>query len=121
LCAEPFCSLCLVTIKGAQYCGDCKMSAIKEEAMAGAGIIGDCAEASEALKYALVGIICCQIILGPIAIAKALKAKQIIAENPRLGGSGKATAALIIGIVDTILGVVAIILRISAAGNRGPW
>ena len=45
---------------------------------------------------------------------KALKAKKMIAMNPRLTGSGKATAALIIACVGLLLWVLGIIVRIAA-------
>ena len=120
-CAENFCNLCLVTVKGAKYCGECKGSAIQGDAIASSqGPAGVCQEASDALKYALIGIICFGIILEPIAISKALKAKKMIAENPRLEGAGKATAALFIAIAVLILWVLSIIARVSAAGRGIP-
>jgi hypothetical protein len=71
-----------------------------------------CKEATEALIYAIIGLFCCGIILGPIAIFKALNAKKLIQANPQLTGSGKATAALIIGILGVIGWVVSIIERL---------
>ena len=119
-CAEPFCESCLVTVKGQKYCAECKNSAIKGDAVvANQGPAGVCEEAGEALKYAIIGIFCFQPILGPISIAKALKAKSLIKANPRLEGSGKATAALIIGIIDLLLGIVGIILKVAEVGHRG--
>lgn len=73
-----------------------------------------CKEANEALTYAIVGIFCCGIILEPVAISKALKAKRMIAMNPRLTGSGKCTAALIIAIVGLVLWVLGVIARVAA-------
>jgi len=117
-CAESFCSPCLVTIKGAQYCAECKKSALGQDAIAANdGPAGVCEEAGQALKYALIGIIVLGIILGPIAISKALKAKRMIAQNPRLEGSGKATAAVIIGILDIIFSILFIASRASSAGR----
>jgi len=117
-CAEPFCSACLVPIKGAKYCAECKTSALKGDSVASnQGPVGVCEEANEALKYALIGIVCFGIILEPIAISKALKAKKMIAENPRLEGSGKATAALIIACAALGLWVLGVIARVSAAGK----
>lgn len=71
-----------------------------------------CKEANEALTYSIIGVFCFGIILEPIAIMKALKAKKMIAMNPRLTGSGKATAALIIGIVGLILWILGMITRV---------
>lgn len=107
-CAEPFCTNCLVTLKGAQYCGSCKGMAV-----AAAPILEECKEAAEALKYAIVGIFCFGIVLEPVAISKALKARQLIAANPTLGGRGKATAALIIGIVALGVWVLGLVARFS--------
>jgi len=72
-----------------------------------------CKEAGEALTYAIIGIFCCGIIFEPLAISKALKAKKMIEMNPRLTGSGKASAALIIAIVGLVLWVLGVIIRIS--------
>ena len=72
-----------------------------------------CKEASEALTYAIVGIFCFGIILEPIALVKASKAKKMIEMNPRLTGSGKVTAAYIIAIVGLVLWVLGVIARVS--------
>jgi len=69
-----------------------------------------CKEAKDALIIAIVGIFCgLGIILGPIAIAKASTAKKMIQADPRLTGEGKATAAMVIGIIVTILSALGII------------
>lgn len=98
-CMEPFCSNCLVTVSGRSYCGACKVSALREGTMGFDGVVYESQEANEALKYALIGFLCLGPILEPIAIIKALRAKKEIAANPNLTGSGKATAALVIGII----------------------
>lgn len=77
-----------------------------------------CKEANEALTYSIVGIFCFGIILEPIAISKALKARKMMQLNPRLSGSGKATAALIIGIVALVLWVIGMIGRFSRWSGR---
>jgi hypothetical protein len=118
-CAEAFCPDCLVTMSGQKYCASCKVMALKGQAPV---VIEEatipCKEASEALKYAIIGIFCFGIILEPIAINKALKARKMIAMNPRLTGSGKATAALIIGVIALILWVLGMISRVSDATRR---
>lgn len=76
-----------------------------------------CKEAGTALTYAIIGIFCFGIILEPIAISKALKAKKIMELNPRLTGSGKANAALVIAIVGLVLWVIGMIARFSQIGN----
>ena len=72
-----------------------------------------CKLAGEALTYAIVGLFCFGIILEPIAIIKANKAKKMMAANPALTGSGKATAALTIAIIGLVLWVLGIISRVS--------
>jgi hypothetical protein len=74
-----------------------------------------CATADEALKYALIGLICFGIILEPMAISKALKAKREIAADPQLTGEGKANAALIIAIIGLGLWVLGMIARFANA------
>jgi len=120
-CAEPFCPDCLVEMQGQKYCASCKTMALR----GGAPAVPEeatipCKEADEALKYALIGILCFGIILEPVAISKALKARKMIAMNPRLTGSGKATAALIMGIVLLILWVIGLIARFAAIGRGQP-
>lgn len=113
-CAEPFCPNCLVEIQGRKYCGSCKVMALQGGPIPIGEATVPCPEASDALKYALIGIFCFGIILEPIAIAKALKAKKLMSMNPNLTGAGKATAALIIGIVTLILWVIGMLVRVSS-------
>lgn len=114
-CAEPFCGNCLVTIRGKSYCAGCKSMAVSPDA--GPKLM--CHEANEALKYALVGIICFGIILEPVAISKALKARKMIAANPRLDGGGRATAALIIASIVLVLNIIGLAIRVSNVGQPG--
>ena len=72
-----------------------------------------CPEADEALKYAIIGIFCFGIILGPIAISKAFKARKMIQANPRLSGEGKVTAAITIGFIGLALWVIGLLVRLS--------
>ena len=96
-CAEPFCPDCLVEINGQKYCGSCKVVAIKGQPVIEEEPSIKCPEANEALQMALVSIFCFGIILAPMALFKAQKAKKIIAANPKLLGAGKVTAATVIG------------------------
>jgi len=111
-CAESFCPNCLVEIHGQKYCGSCKVLAVQGQPAVEAGTI-PCKEAGSALIIAIVGLIICGVVLGPIAISKALKAKKMIEANPRLTGSGKATAALVIGILDLVFWALYIVGRVS--------
>jgi hypothetical protein len=116
-CAEPFCADCLVEVQGQKYCGACKTMALR----GGSPIVEEatipCKEANDALTYSIIGVLCFGIILEPIAISKALKAKKMIEMNPRLTGSGKATAALIIGIVGLVLWVLGMATRVMNANK----
>ena len=69
-------------------------------------------EAIASLVCAIVGFFTLGIILGPIAIVLAKTARRKIREDPELGGDGIATAGLVIGIVDTALWVVGIVIGI---------
>jgi hypothetical protein len=105
-CMEPFCANCLVTVRGRKYCSSCKVMAVGDRMPMVEMATIPCEEANEALKYALIGIVCLGFILQPIALVKAIQAKKLIAANPALTGSGKATAAMVISCV--VLGLYAI-------------
>ncbi len=79
-----------------------------------------CKEANESLIYSIVGILCCGIILGPVAIWKGVRAKKLIAENPYLTGAGMATAGIVIGIIDTVYFTISIIYAVVNAMNNIP-
>ncbi|MEA2163178.1 MAG: hypothetical protein QOK37_1305 [Thermoanaerobaculia bacterium] len=113
-CMEPFCSNCLVTIRGRKFCGSCKITALGSSLPVVEMATEPCAEAAEALKYAIIGIFCFGIIIEPIAISKALKARKLIAANPNLTGEGKANAALVIGILGLVLWVLGMVARMRA-------
>jgi len=113
-CAETFCANCLVNIGGQKYCGSCKVLAVSGRPIVEQATIPS-AMASDALKYALIGIICFPIILQPMAIYKAVQAKKEIAADPQLTGEGKANAALVIGIVTLSLWLLAIFARVANA------
>ncbi len=112
-CAEAFCGNCLVNLNGQNYCSSCKVMAVSGRPIVEEATI-PCKEAGEALTYAIVGLFCFGIILEPIALIKANKAKAMLAANPRLTGSGKATAAMVIAIIGLVLWGLGIIARIAA-------
>jgi hypothetical protein len=112
-CMEPFCANCLVTVRGRRYCSSCKIMAVGDRMPMVEMATIPCAEADEAFKYALIGIFCFGFILQPIALVKAIQAKKLIAANPALSGSGKATAAVVISCVILglyALGILAVLL-----------
>lgn len=111
-CAEAFCPACLVEIKGQKYCGACKVVAVQGTQVVEQATV-PCKEADEALKYAIFSLFCFGFILGPVAISKAVKAKQMMNLNPQLAGSGKAMAAIIIGTIGLLLWVLGIISRVA--------
>ena len=92
-CMGAFCSDCLTVIGDEKYCDSCSSVLFRDVETL------PCKEASDALKCAVFGLVFIGIILEPIAIFKAFKAKDMINKNPRLTGSGKATAALIIAVI----------------------
>jgi len=112
-CAESFCSNCIIMIDGLPYCGSCKIMAVKQKPEIAFTQQMPCKEAQDALTMAIVGIFCFGIILGPMAISKAVKAQQMINANPNLTGSGKATAAIVLGIIVTLLSVLGIISMVA--------
>lgn len=71
-----------------------------------------CEAAGKALAYSLFGIFCFGIVLGPIAIAKAIEAKRQIRDNPRLAGLAKANVGLLMGVTVTILWVLGMYSRV---------
>lgn len=116
-CAESFCGDCLVEIHGQNYCGSCKVMAVRGQPLVEEATL-PCKEAGEALTYAIVGLFCVGIILEPIALVKASKARKMMDMNPRLTGSGKATAATIIACVGLGLWILGIISRVIAASHN---
>lgn len=110
-CAQPYCSDCLVEILGRKYCGGCKTMALGEAPILTDDDVEPCQEAKEALIYALISFFGCGIgvLLGPLAVIKAMQARKRLGANPRLGGSERVAAALVIGVVATILWLLALI------------
>jgi hypothetical protein len=102
-CAEPFCGNCLVEVSGQKYCGSCKTMVLEGRKIVLEEATMPCPEAGEALRYAIFSLFCFGIFLGPVAVSKAWKARQIIADDPRLSGYGKANAAIVIGLVGFLL------------------
>jgi len=68
--------------------------------------------AGKALTYSIVGIFCFGIILGPMAIAKAIEAKKEIREDPRLGGLAKANVGLLLGAAEIVLWLIGMVAKL---------
>jgi len=96
-CMGDFCGDCLIEISGEQICRRCGARMVQEDTTIA------CKEASDALKFALVGVLIIGIVLEPIAIVKGLRAKQMINSDSRLRGLGKANAALVIAIIYLVM------------------
>src|ERR1035441_9694112 len=94
--AEPFCPDRLVGGLGQKYCASCKGMAAEAPPVVDEEPTVPCPLANEALQYAIVSIFCFGIFLAPAALVKASKAKKLLAADPRLQGSGKVTAAIVI-------------------------
>jgi Prokaryotic RING finger family 1 len=94
---ESFCSTCGDIVTG--YCFRCQ----NVGAIDYTGPKRTSPEAKEALKYALIGLLCFGFVLGPLAIIRGTAAKKTIAHNPMLEGEGLATAAQIIGGIEVLL------------------
>lgn len=72
-------------------------------------------KATTAFVLSLVGLFCFGIVLGPIAIVLAVKAKAQMARTGDYQGSGLATAALIIGVVDIVGFILTIVVQFAVS------
>jgi hypothetical protein len=69
--------------------------------------------AKQALILGILAFFCCGLVLGPMAIVNANKAKEAIAMDPSLQGGGMATAGMVLGIISLILNVIGVIARVA--------
>jgi hypothetical protein len=76
-----------------------------------------CKEAGIALACAIVGLFVFGIILGPLAVQYGQKARSKIDADPTLRGSGKATAAVILGVIDIVGAIIAICMFACGSAN----
>lgn len=76
-----------------------------------------CEEAGKALTYAIIGIFCLGFIFGAMAIQKAVEARRLIREDPRLTGLAKANVALILGTMVIIIWVMNLVMRAKSRGK----
>lgn len=68
--------------------------------------------AREALTYAVVGLVCFNVILGPIAIAKALAAERALRDRPDPRAARQARVAFALGVVDLVVFAVGVAVRL---------
>ena len=67
----------------------------------------------------IVGLIVCGIIMGIIALILGAQAKGHISRTPgQYGGSGMATAGIVLGILDIVFAIIALIIIIGSRGVR---
>jgi hypothetical protein len=62
--------------------------------------------------WGLVGLFICGLILGVVAIRKSKQARDLIKAQPEVySGQGLAVAGRVIGIIDVIVWLIAIVIR----------
>jgi len=106
------CPACQCTIPaGAPVCTMCNSATSPDGQYHGPRLTAPGAES--ALSYALLGLILCGVVLGPLAIAKANQAREAMRNDPTLTGEGLATAGTVIGIVDLLAWAALLIWRLT--------
>jgi hypothetical protein len=61
--------------------------------------------AKTAMILGIVGVACCQIVLGPIALFFGLKSRATLLRYGIENGQGMATAGIVLGTIDILLGI----------------
>ena len=79
--------------------------------------------ANTALVFALIGLVCCGIIFGALALQKVNEAKALMIEHDiHPGPSGILTAAKVIAIIDIVFFFVGLLVRFAECGaNSGGY
>lgn len=108
-CAELFCHNCLVEVAGQKYCAACKGMAVTKRPVVDRKMTL-CAEAKTALIMACVGGFIFSFILGPLSVFIGAKAWKKIKSDPNLTGSGLAVAAMVVGVLVSVMGVIGLIV-----------
>lgn len=70
--------------------------------------------AVQSMVFGIIGLLICGIVFGPLAISRASSAKREIAANPMYGGSGFATAGMVLGVLDLVAFVLLLVFRAGA-------
>ena len=95
----------------APYCRHCKSAPTSDGVYRGPTTTAPGAVSS--LVCGIIGVLICQIVLGPIAIAQAVGAKKRIKADPRYTGEGMATAGFVLGIVALCLFGIWVLMRLA--------
>jgi hypothetical protein len=101
-----------VIAMGAQVCPMCRAITSPDGLYHGPKVNAPGAVSS--LVCGIIGLVFCQIILGPVAIIQANSAKRAMAADPTLGGEGLATAGMVMGIVDLVVFVLAVLVKLGS-------
>lgn len=122
-CGRGVCVECKTMLGGRIYCKPCADQAYAQRLATMSTISpatrvvvsGQRAKGAVAsLICSIIGLFFFQMILGPVAISLASGARRRIQENPRLEGGGIAAAGLMIGIIDSVIfGVVILMIMIT--------
>jgi hypothetical protein len=107
--ACPRCQLALAS--GTLLCPGCRAITSPDGLYHGPKI--NAPGAVKSLVLGIVGLFVCGVILGPLAISQANKAKQAMASDPRYGGEGLATAGTVLGIIAIVGFVVVMLTRMT--------
>jgi RNA polymerase subunit RPABC4/transcription elongation factor Spt4 len=112
------CKFCGTLIKSdAVICKNCGRDQSSGE-MFNSVVPGPLPDASNALIWAIVGLFCCGIILGPVAISKGNDAKRVCDDFPGMyTNRGKAEAAVVIGWIALGLNILGLIMKIGSLGK----
>jgi hydrogenase-4 membrane subunit HyfE len=117
-CADPFCEDCLVNVSGQTYCESCKAQAVAGLPVPGPGTI-PCAEATQALWIALIGVIVLGPVLEPLALVRASQARKRIVQDTHLTGDARAAAAVAIAIASLVIWGIVIATHVVSAMRSG--
>jgi hypothetical protein len=107
-CAAEFCARCLLTLQGVRYCASCKESGVLLSSTL--PVQKPFSGASNSFKLAVIGFFFGGVILWPIAIAKASRARRRIHKDG-LAGEGLARATVVISLIGFVLWLIGWVWR----------
>lgn len=65
--------------------------------------------AKAAMILGIVGVACCQLVLGPLALAFGLKSRSTLLRFGIESGQGMAMAGIVLGTIDILLGIMSVL------------